>query len=239
MVEAPVQPVFSSESVAHELPADRPVRVSGFIALGLGILSGCTIFSKVFLPLPVLTLIVAAIALRPSFRGVPVGRRAACAGAVFAVFFGSWGWFQESTREEALQQHASRFAQYWLVTLQQGDAELALELANPPSARQSEKMSLERYYERNETARESLQEFLERPLTSMIITGGESLRWELAEPPDVIQRTTGDEVTIHLNETTGMIGGVVQIDLMRETYASTEPVTREWFVADFRHLDNQ
>lgn len=238
MVETPVQPVFSTESAAHELPADRPVRISGFVALGLGMLSGFTILTTAFLPLPVITLIVAGFALRPARRGVPVGRSAAYAGAVLAVFFGSWGWLHAATREAALQQHASRFAQYWLETLQQGDTELALELASPPSTRQSEKMSLKTYYEQNETARENLQEFLERSLVSTVIAGGESLRWETAEPPAVIQRKDGDEVIVRLIETTGMVGGVVQIDLMRITYRSAEPVSGEWTVIDFHHHEN-
>lgn len=241
MVEAPVQPVFSSESAANELTADRPVRVSGFIALGLGLLSSCTIFSKAFLPLPVLTLIVAAIALRPSDRGVPVGRLPAYVGAVLAVFFGSWGWFQATTREETLKQHASRFAEYWVTTLQQGDVELALELARPPSMRQSERMPLEMYYQRNEEAREKLKEFAERPTVAMIRAGGESLRWELAQAPSVLRSGIGDEVAVRLKETSGMIRGVIQVDLVREprySAESEEPEVVDWFVMDFQHIED-
>lgn len=239
MVEAPVQPVFSTESMADELPADRPVRISGFLALGLGILSGCVVFSMVFLPLPILTLIVAGIALRPSARGVPVGRSAAYAGAVLAIFFGSWGWSQVITRNKALQQQATRFAQDWLAILQQGDAELALELTQPPEMRLSEEMPLDVFYQQNETAQENLQGFSERPLVPIVLAGGESLRWELAERPIVTRQKSGDEVIVRLKETTGTIDGMVQIDLRRLPDAATEAAGGEWYVGDFAHRHDQ
>lgn len=244
MVEAPVQPIFSSESAPSELTADRPVRVSGFIALGLGLLSSCIAFSTAFLPLPVLTLLVAAIALRPSDRGVPVGRVPAYVGAVLAVFFGSWGLSQAITRKETLQQHASQFAEYWVTTLQQGDVELALELNEPPSMRQSEKMPLERYYQRDDEARVRLKEFEGRPAVALIRAGGESLRWEVARPPVVVRTSTGDQVTVRLKETSGSIEGEFQVDLVREPGSlaepadSAEPEHAEWRVRDLRHIED-
>ncbi len=236
MVESSVEPAFSSASVANDLEPERPVRVSGFIALLLGLLSSFTIFTTALLVLPLLALATALVALRPCSQGRPVGRTPAMIGAILAIFFASWGWLQASTRDQALQARATQFAQDWLLTVQQGHTELAVELASPPSLRQSERMPLEPFYQENETAQQGLAEFLDRPLVQDLIAGGPSLRWELSEPPIIRQRRDAERVTVRFREVSGIIGDVVQIDMRREAPDAGEGGEIEWTVENFQYF---
>lgn len=236
MVESSVEPVFSSPSIAHELESERPVRVSGFVALVLGMLSSFTIFATALLIVPLLALATALFALRPSRQGPPVGRTPAMIGAILAIFFASWGWLQASTRDQALRAQAAQFAHDWLLTVQQGHSELAVELASPPALRQSERMPLEPFYEKNEKAQQSLQEFVERPLIQDIQAGGASLRWELNEPPIINQRHDSERVTVRFREASGIIGDVVQVDMRREPPDLDGEGDFEWTVENFQYF---
>jgi len=202
----------------------------------LGLLSSFTIFATALLVLPILALATALFALRPSSQGIPVGRTPAMIGAILAIFFASWGWLQASTRDQALRAQATQFAHDWLLTVQHGHPELAVELASPPALRQSERMPLAPFYQKNETAQQSLEEFLDRPLVQDILAGGPSLRWEPSEPPIISQRRDSERISVRFRESSGIIGDVVQVTMRRESPDPGQEGDIEWTVENFQYL---
>lgn len=195
--------VFSTtEPLEAEAVDQRPVRISAFVALLLGLVSAVAILGKPLVAFSVLTVGVALWALRPSRHGPPVGRWAAVTGLLLAVFFGAWGWSQAEVRQRALVQQATRFGHDWLSTLAQGEKEVALELSNHVESRQPETMPLKQYYATEERAKESLQTFLDQDEIQRVLQGGPGQQWQPVGQPVVWQRHGADYVSIKWHETT-------------------------------------
>lgn len=121
--------VMSAESGYEVVDDDKPLRISGFIAAILGVISGFTIVA-----LPVLAIAIAAVlfglfALRKSDgTGVPVGTTAARLGIFLAVLFGSCGVGRSYFKSQTLGNQAEYFARQYIKLISSGNEIYAREL---------------------------------------------------------------------------------------------------------------
>lgn len=178
-------PAMTAAPDPELLDEPRPIRLSGFLALGLGLLSFTALFGAPMVIVPVLGTLSALWALRPYQGQRPVGLTVATIGLFAAVLFGVWGVTQRHLKQQTLSEQAVQFAANWLDLLAQGDIELAVELRADPARRQSETMPLDEYYLHSEEGRKTMSEFRENEAIQAVIQEGERARWVLAEPPRI------------------------------------------------------
>jgi len=176
-------PAMTAEGEMAMLIDSRPVRVSGFIALVLGLLSFAAVLGQPMLVFPVLAAAIALIALRP-YRGPrPTGYLAASIGLFCAVLFGSWGITERALKFKFMGDQATVFAADWLDLLARGEVEMAAQLQTAPSGRQPESMPLAQFYRDSEQGKESMATFRENMTISSIIYAGTAAKWKLTRGP--------------------------------------------------------
>jgi len=178
-------PAMTAAPDPELLDEPRPIRLSGFIALGLGLLSFTALFGAPMVIVPVLGTLSALWALRPYQGQRPVGLTVATIGLFIAVLFGVWGVTHRYLRQQTMSDQAVQFAADWLDLLAQGDIELAVELRAHPARRQSETMPLDEYYLHSEDGRRTMSEFRENEAIREVLQAGDRVRWELAATPRV------------------------------------------------------
>jgi hypothetical protein len=178
----PAMSVEGSTGTELETP---PVRLSGFVALVLGLVSFVAVLGAPLLVVPVIAVAFALLALRPYPSDRPLGVSAAAIGLFFAVLFGVWGFTERQFRTNAMSTQATRFAGEWLNLVSQGDFELAIELQIHPSRRQPESMPLADFYRGNEEAIKALQQFKNQSPVPQLIELGTKVKWTPSLPAKV------------------------------------------------------
>ena len=129
-----------------------PLRISGFLALILGLLSVLSLLGPALLVIPILTLFFGFFALRKYDGPVPVGVRPAIIGLVLAAGFGACGFFLPWMKTMTLGSQAEYFARQYLEVVARGELELAMELKKNYANRYMHNMSLKQHYEMTEGA---------------------------------------------------------------------------------------
>jgi hypothetical protein len=206
-------PAMTAAPDPELLDEPRPIRLSGFVALGLGLLSFTALFGAPMVIVPVLGTLSALWALRPYQGKRPVGLSVATIGLFVAVLFGVWGVTQRYLRQQTLSEQAVQFASNWLDLLAQGDIELAVELRAEPSRRQSATMPLHEYYLHSEDGQRAMTEFRENEAVKDVIRGGQQVRWELAGPPRAYTLNGRDMVDTTWRDLSGTLSNGVRVGL--------------------------
>ncbi|MGV3484360.1 MAG: hypothetical protein ACO1RT_08075 [Planctomycetaceae bacterium] len=227
-------PAMSAEGEpAVELEV-APVRLSGLIALGLGLLSFVAVLGAPLIIVPIVAAAFALFALRPYPGERPVGIVAAWIGLFCAVMFGVWGISERHFKDKAMGAQATRFAGEWLRLVGQGDLELALELQVHPSRRQPESMPLADYYQRSTAGIDLLKQFKEQEVMPRLIELGTRPQWQPARAPKVYT-LYGRELTQTVwRDTTGSYPQLIKIVL--EYLPQQSSTTAQWkieLVSDF------
>lgn len=206
-------PVMTAAPDPELLDEPRPIRLSGFIGFGLGLLSFTSLFGAPMVIVPVLGTFASVWALRPYQGKRPVGLTVATIGLFAAVLFGVWGVTQRYLRQQTLSEQAVQFAHNWLDLLAQGDLELAVELRAEPSRRQSATMPLSEYYLHSEDGRRAMSEFRENEAVKEVIRAGDKVRWELAAPPRAYTYAGRDMVDTVWRDQSGTLSNGVRVGL--------------------------
>jgi len=139
--------VMSAETGYEVDDEGAPLRVSGFIAAILGVVSAFTIVA-----LPVVAVAIAAVlfglfALRATDSKVlPVGTSAAKLGIFLAVLFGSWGVARTVFKNQTLGNQAEYFAREFIKVVASGNEVYANELQKNYVNRFLKNMPLEERY---------------------------------------------------------------------------------------------
>ncbi len=180
-----------------------PIRASGFVGLGLGLLSFVAVLGASLVFVPVAAVAVSLFAIRSYSGERPVGLIAGWIGLFCAALFGVWGVSERHFKNQDMSSQATRFAGEWLNLVGQGDLELALELQVHPSRRQPESMPLDDYYERSTAGRDLLKQFMEQDSIPNLIEAGTKPKWELAKPPKVYVFWGRDMTLTVWRDTTG------------------------------------
>lgn len=139
--------VMSAEAGYEVEVDDSPLRISGFIAAILGVISVFTIVA-----LPVVGVAIAAVlfgmfALRKSdSKSIPVGTTAARIGILLALLFGSWGVARTVFKTQTLGTQAEYFAREFVRVTSSGNDVYSKELMKSYVNRYLKNMPLEERY---------------------------------------------------------------------------------------------
>lgn len=178
-------PALSAEDAAAlELPT-APIRISGFLAFLLGLISFASVLGETLIVIPLLSIAIGLFALRPYEGEKPLGMRAAMIGMLAASLFLTWGVWERHLKYNQLSEEATRFAHDWLDVVRTGNRELSIELHLHPARRQPATVPLKEYYERSEAGRETLKGFAEQELLPALLKLGDKPKWVLKMPPKV------------------------------------------------------
>ena len=183
----------SGVGLENEMP---PLRVSGFICLALGVLSGLSIIAKSMLLIPLAAFLFGFFALRKSGGPRPVGTRVACIGMVFAAAFGSCGYTVARMKSVTLSGQAERFAQNYMQLIALGHDEHALQLQEEPRNRLSTDMDLADYYTSSATIAEQLVQFKTDAVNRELKRRGVDAKWVLSRPTYVYYQFGFDHAEI-------------------------------------------
>lgn len=147
--------VMSSEAGFEPEANNSELRVSGFIALLLAILSGFSIVAIPMVGFAIAAILFGVFALRKSrFTERPVGTSAARAAIMLAVLFGVWGTARFSFKNQTLGNQAEYFARQFVRVASSGNQIYASELQKSYVNRFLKTMPLEQYYEQQRLERE-------------------------------------------------------------------------------------
>lgn len=139
--------VMSAESGYEVVDDDAPLRISGFIAAILGVLSGFTIVALPMLAAAIAAVLFGLFALRKSEGNtLPVGTTAARIGIFLAVLFGSWGVGRSSFKSQTLGDQAEYFARQFIKVVTSGNEAYAKELQKNYVNRYLKTMPLSHHY---------------------------------------------------------------------------------------------
>jgi hypothetical protein len=221
-------PAMTAEAETEMLSETTPVRISGFAALFLGLLSFTALLGAPMIIVPVAAVLTALVSLRP-YRGLrPLGYRAGMIGLFAGVLFGAWGATANQLRTRILSEQAVQFSEDWLNLVAQGDLELAVELQVDPSRRQAASMSLKEYYTQSEEGRSGMKLFREIEPVEELIAAGDRVRWELAGSPAVYKQNTRQKVRTQWRDQSGAVRQPVAVTL--EYLSAADSMPAQWKV---------
>ena len=215
-------PLMSAEDAPELRIKATPIRVSGFVALFIGLGSFVAVLGAPLIVVPVVAIGFALLAIRPYDAERPVGVVAAYIGMFCAMLFGIWGISERHFKTKQMSLQAERFALNWLDLVKQGDLELAIELQVAPSRRQPDSMPLADYYQRSETAVTMMKQFKEQDTIPSLIELGTKPNWQLAQPSEVYVQFGRELTQTVWKDTTGNYKQLVKIVMEYLPAAGTE-----------------
>jgi hypothetical protein len=229
-----LSPVFSGDQLDSELTPPGPLRLSGIVALVLGLLSISALAGTAMLGVPLLGVLVGLFALRPdqNAEARTGGRLPALIGLVLSLFFGSWGGAHHATRHHFVTAEAERFGLEWLTLLSEGRKEVAHELTQPAGSRQIHAVPLEAYYAQQVDPTSPFQEFLANGPVESILKAGDRCRWELVE---VVQRrvhSDRENLVLRFRDRSGAVSHAVDLPMHRFKEGGADRV--EWMIGEPR-----
>ena len=202
---------MQAEAGYESFESAAPLRVSGFLCLLFGLLSGLSLLGTPLLALPVVAFILGVIALRKSSGPTPVGTKAACVGLLLAAGFGACGYFVPWMKTRTLGHQAEQFARYYMQTVALGHDELAMELKKDYVNRMSTDMSLQEHYQSSEAAGEVLQVFKNNSVNKQLKSRGPDAEWVLAQPIRIYHQYNRDHAELVFMDPTGESALRIQI----------------------------
>jgi len=156
--------VMSAEAGYEEVVEDTPIRVSGFVALILALLSGFTIVALPMVGLAVAAVFVGLFALRRSGSDkVPVGTTAARVAICLAVLFGCWGVARAVFKTNTLASQAETFAREFAQVAGSGNEAYTAELFKSYVNRYDRSMDLKLRYAEDKAAQERARQNATEP----------------------------------------------------------------------------
>jgi len=187
--------VMNSEA-GFDMEATPPLRVSGFICLGLGVLSGLCIIAKSMLILPIAAFLFGLLALRKTDGPKPVGTRVACVGMFLAAAFGSCGYMVDRMKTVTLSRQAESFARDYMELIALGQDEHALELQKEWFNRLSTDMNLADHYTSDPRIVEQLVQFKTDAVNLELKRRGVDAEWVLDRPTSIYFQFKSDHAEI-------------------------------------------
>lgn len=137
----------------------RAVSVWAMAALGLGLLSGLSVISPVLGIVPLVALVIGALALRQVNKEGLAGRWMALVPLVLAPLFLGWGCSREFSRREIFVGHAREFTDDCLSILNRNEPYFAHQMMLDKKERLDPHMNFQVAYQKNERATEDFQRF--------------------------------------------------------------------------------
>jgi len=147
-------------------------------ALLLGLLSPLALVDPMLWAVPIVAVAMSIWALRRIARKAPLltGRKAAIAGLLLAVLFGSAAVADRITFHRLLCAEARQFAEIWFDLLAAGEPEKAFQLTKLPQRRQPLDERLKELYREDHPDHSLLEEFIGRPRVDRLLAFGRNAR---------------------------------------------------------------
>lgn len=205
-----------------------PLRLSGPIALVLGLLSFTALLGTPMVIVPILAVVAALVALRPYAGPRPTGYRVAFVGLFFAVLFGVWGFTSLRLKHRMLSHQAHAFAATWLDLLAQGDIEMALELKKHRQQRQPPSMPLREYYRTSAEGRATVEQFRENDATLQVIDAGTAVQWAPFRASESYQFGGRQLTSTYWKDQSGTVNTPILVSL--EYIPATADAPAQWLV---------
>jgi hypothetical protein len=211
-----------------------PLRISGFFSLVFGFLSVLSLLARPLLILPLVALTLGLITLRPSTRGRPVGTTPAIIGMVMAAAFGACGFTFRELKQSTLRQQAEYFSRQYLELIARDEMELAAEVRKAHVNRFAEEMPLKTFYQTNEEAAGSLEEFREEGVNTYVQSMGPDGAWKLDRTPRVYHRFGHDRVQVVWRNTDDPSSRKIEVTM--ELRIDPETGDSQWHVTRCQYL---
>jgi len=206
-------PAMTAEGEMAMLIDSPPIRMTGFIALLLGLISFAAVLGQPLLVFPVLAIVLALIALRPYSGPRPTGYLAASIGLFCAILFGSWGITERALKLKFMGDHATVFAADWLDLLARGEVEMAAQLQTDPTQRQPDSMPLTEFYRDSEQGKQSMASFRENTNISSIIYASTAAKWKLARGPAYFTDYGRQITATGWKDEAGIVDKIIKIEM--------------------------
>ena len=232
--------VMSSEAGFEPETNDSELRISGFIALLLAVLSGFAIVAIPMVGFAIAAILFGMFALRKSATSSPpVGTTAARIAIVLAVLFGAWGTARYSMKVYTLGSQAEYFARQFIRVASSGNDIYASELQKSYVNRFLKTMPLEKHYEQQRLERERMAAESEE-MRAMIEqeeddTTVEDLRkypvdhpWELDRPVRIYHHYGRQMAEVVLSD--GAPKHPYRLRIIMEYLVHKDRGTSEWYV---------
>lgn len=158
----------------------RPLRVSGFLSLFFGVLSGLSFLGIALLVLPLISLALGLCAIRRYEGDAPVGLRAARFGMLLAAALGGAGFGTYHFRQSLMCGQAEKFTADYLSTLANGQIEVAMEMGRPIGSRS--KAPLIDLYRSDENLVRARSEFVTGGFVDSLAALGPDVKWRVSRP---------------------------------------------------------
>lgn len=180
-----------------------PLRVSGFLSLLFGLLSGFSIIFKAMLLMPLAAVVFGLVALRKYDGPRPAGMRAAFLGMFLGVAFGSCGYTVDMMKRSTLGRQAEEFAGQYMKLVALGHDEHAMELQKEWYNRLSTDMNLAEHYLSDQRVAESLVQFKTDAVNRELKRIGADVEWTLDRPVNVYYQFGQDHAEVIWSDPTG------------------------------------
>lgn len=221
-------PEMSAETGFEEDITQAPIRVSGFIAGLLGLLSALSFLSIPMLLVPLAAIGFGVFALRRYDGLEPVGTKVAYFGVLLAIGFGALGFGIPLFKSRTLGGQAEYFARQYLELVANEDLQYAYELHKDINNRFLSTMSLDEHYQANARARDNLEKFKNDGVNKTIARIGSGAKWELDRATRVFhqyRRDNAEVVFIHYGADKPT---TIQFHLQCRPHSETGK--NEWFI---------
>ena len=161
-------PVMTAEAGYDGDELQAPIRISGFLSMGLGAASAISYIGYPLLLMPLAAILLGIFALRKYSGRKPVGVKAAYFGIIMAIGFGSFGLGVPLMKRHTLATQGEHYARQFIKLVANGEDYYALELRKEFPNRFISTMDLDQFYAREATkVPNEDQESQESPLESL------------------------------------------------------------------------
>ena len=164
-----------SDSHDAEVAEYHPLCATAVVGLVFGLLSVAALVDPFAWLFPVIGIVLSGMALARIAWIHPelLGRKAAVAGLVLSLIFGSAGVSQWVVTRALLRRQARQFTTAWFAALAHGQPHIAHQLTEPPRQRRPLDDTLWKSYRTGPRWQEQLREYVAMPLVRTLLALGE------------------------------------------------------------------
>jgi len=154
----------------------RAMSVSAVAGLILGLLSAVALVDPLAWLIPLGGVLLCVLALQRIARAAPalIGRKAALAGLVLSVLFGTAAVADRMTYRALMRSEGQRFARLWFDLLAQRDPKKAFQLTLAPRERHPLDEGLTQFYREGPRWHRMLLDYVERPVVRTLLALGKN-----------------------------------------------------------------
>ena len=186
---------------------------------------------------PAAAIVVSLVALGRIAAAAPamIGRKAAIAGLVLSVLCGAIACSEWCTFRSLIDREAHQFAEYWFVSLRNGEPHKAHQLSEYPESRLAVDETLWEHYASGTDSRRKLEDYVRRPEIESLLALGDQAKVRYYDT-ERVYRDHGSDTVVQVYAVTCREGGEKTsyfVRLSMQRHLLPEPGRAYWRVHDF------